>query len=64
MSNLVIGFRMDKETTVLLRSVCKARGEDLSNFVRRAVKIELARLSYLSDEEKKALGLPLHTGGP
>jgi hypothetical protein len=42
---------------VVLRSVAKARGEDISNFVRRAIKVELARLSFLSPEEKMALGV-------
>ncbi len=37
--------------------VCNARGEDLSDFVRRAIRKELASLSFLSDEQKKALGI-------
>jgi len=40
----------------LLKEVCRARGEDVSDFVRRAIKMELARLSFLTPEEKKALG--------
>ncbi len=46
---------MDEKEIQLIKKVARARGEDLSDFVRRAVKRELARLSYLSDEEKKAL---------
>ncbi|MEM3550824.1 MAG: hypothetical protein QXV01_07015 [Candidatus Bathyarchaeia archaeon] len=46
---------MEENEIQLIKKVAKARGEDLSDFVRRAVKRELARLSYLSDEEKKAL---------
>lgn len=57
MTNPVVFARMPKKRVELLKKVCKARGEDLSDFVRRAVKMELARLSYLNDEEKKALGL-------
>ena len=34
-----------------------SRGEDVSDFVRRAIKVELAKLSFLSAEEKKALGV-------
>ncbi len=49
--------RMRKEDVDLVKKVCRFRGEDLSDFVRRSVKKELARLSYLSKEEKKALGL-------
>lgn len=49
--------RMRERDLALLRKVCEARGEGVSSFVRRAVKSELARLSYLSDDEKKALGV-------
>jgi hypothetical protein len=48
---------MSTEDIELLKKVCKARGEDLSDFVRRSVRKELARLNYLSEEEKKALGM-------
>jgi uncharacterized protein (DUF1778 family) len=54
-SKRVIFARMDEKEVQLIKKVAKARGEDLSDFVRRAVKKELARLSYLTDEEKKAL---------
>lgn len=46
---------MDEETIALIKRVSKARGEHLSTFVRRAIRRELARLSYLSAWEKKAL---------
>jgi len=48
---------VDPPLKELIDRVAKARGEQISNFVRRAVKTELARLSYLSPEEKKALGI-------
>jgi len=51
----VIFAKVEEEEARLIKRVAKARGEDLSDFVRRAVRKELARLSYLSDEEKKAL---------
>jgi len=57
MSKPIIFARMPKEEVDLIKKICKARGEDLSSFVRRAVKMELARLSFLSPLEKKALGL-------
>ncbi len=57
MKNKVVFARMPSEEIELVRKVAKARGEDLSDFVRRAVKMELARLSFLSQEEKKALGM-------
>ena len=47
---------MPRESIELLKTVCKARGEDMSSFVRRAVYKELADLSFLSSERKKALG--------
>ena len=44
----------DKE---LIQSFCKNRREDVSGLIRRLVMTELARHSYLSDSEKKALGV-------
>jgi len=55
MSNTVIGVRVTREDRELLDKVCKARGEDLSDFVRRAIRRELAKLSFYPDEVKKAL---------
>jgi len=57
MSKPIIFARMPKEEVELIKKICKARGEDLSSFVRRAVKMELARLSFLTELEKKALGI-------
>jgi hypothetical protein len=48
---------MSHEDKILLEKVCKLRGEDQSDFVRRSIKKELASLSYLSAEDKKALGV-------
>jgi uncharacterized protein (DUF1778 family) len=47
--------RLDEETYQIVRRVSEARGEKMSVFVRRAVLRELARLSFLPEEEKKAL---------
>jgi hypothetical protein len=41
----------------LLRKVCDARRETITDFVRRSVMAELARLSFLPDNQKKALGV-------
>lgn len=41
----------------LLKQVSELRREDVSDFVRRAVAKELAYLSYLPDDDKKALGV-------
>lgn len=40
-----------------LHKVCQRRGEQVSDFVRRTVRTELAKLSYLDDASKKALGV-------
>jgi hypothetical protein len=53
----LVGFNFPKEKKELLNRVCEKRGETLSDFVRGTVLRELARLSFLSPEEKKALGV-------
>lgn len=57
MPNTTIGVRVTEEDRKILDKVCKLRGEDLSDFVRRAILKELAELGFLSEEKKKALGL-------
>lgn len=53
----IVSVRVHKEHKALLEKVSKARGEDVSDFVRRSILKELASLSFLSAEEKKALGV-------
>lgn len=48
---------MTSEDRELLDKVCTARGEDISNFVRRAIRKELAELSFYPEDVKKALGI-------
>lgn len=52
----IIGAQFDSRTAALLREVCADRGEGISSFIRRAVRKELASLSYLTEREKKSLG--------
>ena len=52
-----IGVRISEDTYLILKSVAKFRGEDVSDFVRRAIFKELASLSFLPESQKKALGL-------
>jgi hypothetical protein len=52
-----VNARIDTDVHELIRKVAKARGEDVSSFVRRSILSELARLSYLPPEQGKALGL-------
>lgn len=56
-SNSYLGLRIEPADRRLLEKVCKARGEDMSDFVRRAIKKELASLSFYNQETKKALGV-------
>jgi len=55
--NKIIATRFTIEDANLLRDVSNQQGLDVSDFVRNAVRKELARLSYLTDEDKKALGI-------
>lgn len=58
-SNLerTIGIRVTQELYSLLNKVCDNRGEDVAGFIRRSILKELATLSFLPDEQKKALGV-------
>ena len=62
MLSKTIGVRLKEEDKGLLERVCDARGEDLSDFIRRAIKKELAGLSFYSEETKKALGISKEGG--
>jgi hypothetical protein len=53
--NIIISVRFPLSDASLLKEVSKNRGQDVSDFVRLSVRKELARLSYLSTDEKKAL---------
>jgi hypothetical protein len=59
MKNLdkVVGVRVTKDLYSKLKSVSDARGEDVSDFLRRALLKELATLSFLPENQKKALGI-------
>jgi hypothetical protein len=50
-------LRIDDKLHDTIREVAKARGQDMSNFLREIIKAELARLSFLTPLEKKALGV-------
>ena len=58
MGNRIVyyGFRMDEETYKLVKRIAKDRGVDLADLLRELVRKELARLGFLSDGERKALG--------
>ena len=52
-----LSIRLTKRDLALLVKVSRARGEDPSSFIRRAMRMELARLGFLSEEEMQALGI-------
>ena len=57
MLSTTIGVRFKEQDKDLLKKVCEARGEDVSDFIRRAVRKELASLSFFSTATKRALGI-------
>jgi hypothetical protein len=59
MSNLtkVVGVRVTEDLYSKLETISEDRGEDISDFVRRSILKELASLSFLSPDQKKALGI-------
>lgn len=52
-----INLRLNKSDLKLLDKVCELSGETVSSFTRRAIKTEVARLGFLSKEQKDALGV-------
>jgi hypothetical protein len=57
LNNPVIFARMPQADVNLVKKVSLDRGEDVSDFVRRAVYKELASLNFLSNEQQQALGI-------
>ncbi len=65
MSKDIVSVKLPPEDKTLIEKISKARGEDISSFIRRSIRKELASLSFLSDEDKVALGLdPNRRGNP
>ena len=59
-----LGVIISVELHALIKRVSKSRGEGASSFVRRTILQELARLSFLDAEQKKALGFHEKKEGP
>jgi len=55
----VVTVRFTKRIRELMKKVADARGSDESTLIRQAVHQELARLNFLTNDEKKALGVGL-----
>ena len=56
MKKLVAAWFEEQDKKLLVK-VCGDRRETVTDFVRRSVMIELAKLSYLPADEKKSLGV-------
>jgi len=52
-----IGIKFSEADARLVKEVATDRGENVSSFIRLAVRKELARLSFFTDLEKRALGI-------
>ena len=55
MTNTKIAARISAEDRRLMDEFCQARGEDLSDFIRRAIRRELASFGFYTDEIRDAL---------
>ena len=56
-SNVYIGVRVEPELKEIIEKVAKERGMNVSDFLRFLIRRELAELSFLPEETKKAFGL-------
>jgi len=52
-----VSARFTTSDASLLKQVCTARGEDVSDFIRRSVRKELACLGFYDNEVRLALGV-------
>jgi len=52
-----INIRLSKNDLALLAKISRMRGQSSSDFIRLAMRRELARLGFLGEEEKQALGV-------
>lgn len=57
-----IGVRVVPRDYKLLQEISKGRGIDVSDFVRQLIRVEFAKLNYLGDDAKKALGVSFEGG--
>lgn len=55
-----VGTRLDEKTKRLMETVAAERGMNVSDFLRFLIRRELAMLSFLPTETKKAFGLPVN----
>lgn len=58
-TTVLIHTRVPQKIKTILQEVCGRRGESEADFLRRSVLKELADLGFLTDDDKKALGIKL-----
>ena len=56
---IITSFRAPKSDIEKIKIVCRDRGEDKSDFIRRAIKKELANLGFYSDDVRRNLGITI-----
>jgi len=56
-TNTYVGTRIEPELKEIIEKVAKERGMNVSDFLRFLIRRELAELSFLPEETKKAFGL-------
>lgn len=61
--DVLIHTRVPQKIKAILKDVCERRGESEADFFRRSVLKELADLGFLTNEDKKALGLKVSQRG-
>ncbi len=52
-------IKIEQKDLKLVRKISEKRGEGVADFVRYAIRMELARLGFLDTDEMKALGVTL-----
>jgi len=57
MEDSYIGTRIEPEIKEIVEKVAKEQGMNVSDFLRYLVKRELAKLSFLGEDTKKAFGI-------
>jgi len=57
MTKIQYNVKLEEQDLGLMRKITNDRGDDVSNFIRIAVKKELAVLGFLTKSQCKALGV-------
>lgn len=57
MRKVMVTTRMAVDDVGMVKGLCKTRGENFSDFIRRAVRLELSRLSNPTENEVKTTEL-------